>query len=552
MLFFLIFSLFCSTAYAVFIGPPSTSAGIIDRQIEREIDVQTLPTDKPAPLLIEEGEEPEYTLKTGSSIYIETIDFEGNTLFSSEELCELVSPYLQTPLSMQDIREITTLVQQKYAKEGYIFVRVFPPEQTIQNRTLKIRIIEATLGQIEVIGNCQYKTEFIKSYFTPLCCEPINVHSIIAQLLRLNEFPDLAVAGIYKKGEQPGTTDLTLRVSDQIPVHLNINTNNYGSSLTTTNRSGIRMDIGNCFFQGAQLSLAGVVGWPTNDLRFTSATYSIPVNALGTTIQATYLYSHFHVNAFNALDLKGTSQIGSLELNHAAYRTRDLKIDFYANFDYKYIQNFALDIVTANDQIRDFYSGAYFDWFDIAKGRNWGDIWVTAGIPNFLGGMKSVDSQCSRIGGGNRFFIVNLDYKRLQGITKKFYLLLNFSGQLTWYKLPIPQQIYIGGFDTVRGYPLAVGLGDNGYFANLESRILFDFMKWKDLFQLVFFVDHGGTLLNGGGEAQAHHVFLTSAGAGFRFTGKWLDVSFDAGFPITSNFKKETVIYYFRAIAHAF
>ena len=48
--------------------------------------------------------------------------------------------------------------------------------------------------------------------------------------------------------------------------------------------------------------------------------------------------------------------------------------------------------------------------FDCSHGRNIGDLFFSAGIPNFLGGLHAVDSECSREGAGGRFFILNLDY----------------------------------------------------------------------------------------------------------------------------------------------
>lgn len=61
---------------------------------------------------------------------------------------------------------------------------------------------------------------------------------------------------------------------------------------------------------------------------------------------------------------------------------------------------------------------------------------------------------------------------------------------------------------------------------------------WKDIFQLVGFVDHGGVYTNSSVPSEASPTYLTSAGAGIRFYGPWnFNVSFDAGFPLTDQDK---------------
>ena len=57
--------------------------------------------------------------------------------------------------------------------------------------------------------------------------------------------------------------------------------------------------------------------------------------------------------------------------------------------------------------------------------------------------------------------------------------------QYAFNKLPLPEQIYIGGIDNVRGYQLAAGIGDHGLFATIELRVPPPFLRahkipWTD------------------------------------------------------------------------
>ncbi len=542
-------------SYAVFIGPPNSNAGIVEKQLERDSSVKKIEPFRPIPLI--EVEVPEEQLDLGNeTVHLTSIQFVGNSIYSCECLQQLVDPYIHCELSMSDIRDIAQVIQQKYACDGYFLARVFPPEQEIADGTLCLQIVEGCLGDICVEGNCYYKTSFIRKYFKRLQGKPINYNTVVRELLLLNDNTDLDVAAVFRKGCELGTADLVLKVEDDNPIHLYANTNNYGTHITTLNRSGARLDWGNAVFQGDTLRVGGVLGWPAEDLQFINAVYNVPINTRGTSIDAGYVYTNFEVNRDTEFDLEGRSQVGTIAVNQALHRALYLNTDVYLAFDYTKIPNFSHGKTISDDKLRILYGGFSLDGMNGCV-RHLFETNLSVGIPDFLGGLHSVDSRCSRVGAGGQFVYLDLDWRRLQSLPGHCFLLTNVTAQATPYKLPIPEQIYIGGVDTVRGYPLAVGLGDNGYYINLEGRTPFPWLvcdkvpwmkrQWKDFLQLVFFVDHGGVFLNGGGEDQKHSIFLTSIGTGFRVYGPWgFDVSFDIGFPMTTDKKSSDNVFYFK------
>jgi hemolysin activation/secretion protein len=144
--------------------------------------------------------------------------------------------------------------------------------------------------------------------------------------------------------------------------------------------------------------------------------------------------------------------------------------------------------------------------------------------------------------------------------------------QYSFDKLPLPEQIYIGGVDTVRGYQLASGIGDHGFYANLELRVPPPFLRtrkipwtdttWGKFLQIVGFIDHGQTFEHGQNilreiglkknkkrKEHVHHdrAILTSAGAGLRLYGPWkFEWSLDVGYPLTGQHRSSDTIAYFR------
>lgn len=544
--------------HATFVAPPNTNAGIVERQIQDEYTEKEVKPVREVPLLEIDIPEERLQMGDGESVFIKTIDLEGNEVLSKKKIRKVIRPYEERDLSMGEIKELCKQLQDLYIENGYFLARVYPPPQEVKEGHLTLEVIEGKLGEVTVQGNKHYKESFIKSYFTKFEGKAINYDELLRALFLLNENTDLNAGAVFKKGSAVGTADLIIRVNDKWPFHLYVDENNYGAKQTTIWRTGAQLTYGNLFTSGDTLAITEVVGNPVSVINFTNASYTVPLNRIGTAMKLNYLYSNFDIEQFTSLHLRGLTQVGTLEFTQALSRTRKISTDLYLSFDFKQLHNYQQNKTSSYDKLRVFNLGYMVDYMDSLKGRNVGDVSISYGVPHFLGGLHTVDPLCSRDGAGGLFAILNVDYTRVQSLPKDCFLTLRVAGQATPYKLPTSMQLYIGGVDTVRGYPMAAALGDDGYYANLEFRAPLPYIRddyipfskskrWKDFFQLVAFVDNGAVALNGGGENQSHHIMMTGAGAGVRIYAPYrINVAFDVGFPLTDKMETHSPIFYFK------
>jgi hemolysin activation/secretion protein len=554
--YFLCCLLAFSLSASVFVPQPSSSAGVIEREIQKEYDAVEVSPEREVPDITIDLPTPELSLQDWQKIRVDKIQFVGNTVFSDEELQAAICSGLDNSLCMKDIRTICTKVRAKYLEEGYFLTRVYPPAQEINNHTLKLEIIEGKLGEITVIGNQYYSTSFIKKYFAPFQEGPLQYNAFMKALFLLNENSDVQAGAIFKKGTVVGTADVIIRITDKRPAHLYFNFNNYGSHFNSLYRTGSRIDYGNLFKYGDMLSLTGVVGSPVRILQFFNLDYQIPVwVAKGTKLHGSILLSKSQDPQRRPFKCEGSSEIGSIGVEQPIQRTRSLSTDLTVAFDIKTIKNFIDNSTATTDNLREFRCDFSIDYFDSLDGRNLAFLGFVQGIPHFLGASPSVSSHSSRLGGGGLFSILYLNYTRLQKLPQSIFLTINFNSQYSPYKLPLAEQFYIGGMGTVRGYPLAIGLGDFGYFLNLEATFppfgiedkKVPFMKktWREFFQWFLFIDNGQTYLNAKTPNEIRYVQLTSAGLGVRlFAPQNFDFYWDLAFPITPQERKHTVVNY--------
>ena len=113
-------------------------AGSLLQQIERERELML-------PKRVEPRKEPlPQDLKEipGLTVTAKAFRFNGNTLFSSEELAPLLVEFLNRPIGFSDLMRAADTIAEHYRKAGWV-VRVYLPKQDITQGVITIQIVEA-------------------------------------------------------------------------------------------------------------------------------------------------------------------------------------------------------------------------------------------------------------------------------------------------------------------------------------------------------------------------------------------------------------------------
>jgi hemolysin activation/secretion protein len=123
-------------------------------------------------------------------------------------------------------------------------------------------------------------------------------------------------------------------------------------------------------------------------------------------------------------------------------------------------------------------------------------------------------------------------------------LLLKGAGQFTNNTMPSSEQFQVGGYYTVRGYPVSELSGDSGYTLSAELYSPIGFIPrswriphikstWHDAISVLGFFDWGHASNNAPRTGEIKSETIYSAGAGLRFnlTGQAY-IAFDYGFAL--------------------
>jgi len=157
----------------------------------------------------------------------------GNTVLSPKSIATTLTNIdgdFGTNVSFDGIRTAVTELQGAYRERGYVTVSVGLPEQKLTNATVKVQVTEGRLAAINVTGNHYFSSNNVMRALPSLHTNLILNRLIFeSELNRANANQDRQIYPAIGPGPDPGTSELTLKVKDRLPLHAKIELNNESS-----------------------------------------------------------------------------------------------------------------------------------------------------------------------------------------------------------------------------------------------------------------------------------------------------------------------------------
>jgi hemolysin activation/secretion protein len=162
---------------------------------------------------------------------------EGSTLLPPDKINEVVGKFKGEGKTIKDVEQARLELEKAYQQLGYPTILVVVPEQTVEQGTIRMEVIEGRLSRVEVTENRYFSKANVQSKLPlakvgALLYEP----EFVKQLDAVNANPDLKVAPILKPGSEKGEVELELRVKDRLPLHAKVTADNKGPYTTPLHR----------------------------------------------------------------------------------------------------------------------------------------------------------------------------------------------------------------------------------------------------------------------------------------------------------------------------
>jgi hemolysin activation/secretion protein len=462
------------------------------------------------------------TAAAGAAFLVRTLSISGHTLFDTATLRALVSDSEGKELTLSQLDELAGRITDYYHKHGYPLARAIIPAQTISDGVVRMEIIEARYGKINLDNSSRVDDPLLAATLSPLQAgQMVEQSALDRALLLLSDVPGVAVTATLQPGEAVGTSDLLVATTPTAAVTGNVTLSNYGSSYTGYTRIGGTVNLINPLHHGDVLTLSGLSSG--SDLtNYARVAYESLLNGQGSRMGGAYSALRYVLGgSLSSLDGHGNAEVASLSLKHPLLRSR--KSNLYGQLEYDHLTlrdqydvgNIRIDrhlnnwtASLAGDIRDDFVSGAVASW----------NLAWTAGQLRFDDPTaQAIDAATARTEGG--FSKLNLNLARLQALSEKNALYLAFFAQWANTNLDSSQKMIAGGPYTVRAYALGAVSGDTGYLGTAEFRRALGTAlegRWEG----VLFVDSAHVTVNKSPwVSTTNSATLSGAGAGLNWAG---------------------------------
>ncbi len=436
-------------------------------------------------------------------VFVREFQFEGQTIFSPQELQALAEPYTNREVTTEDIERLRTAITLLYVQRGYVTSGAIIPDQAVTDAIIRFQIIEGALSDINIEGARWSWPSYYRRRIALSAGPPVNVYTLQERLQLLQQDPRVErLNAELRRGVAPGRNELNVRVTESRPLKAWLEFNNYQSPAVRAERWLGTLAHESLTGNGDRLQVTYGQSIPINNttgvLPLINVSYVLPITAYDTSLTVGYRRSDFEVvtEPFKTLGIEGHTEIFSVMLQQPVYRTLQHQVNLGIQGEYLYNKNLLLG------QPFDFFAGYHNGVANIAALRFLQD-WTYRTQDSIIGvrsrfsvGLDVLDATTNSgpVADGRYFSWVG----QLQGLHRfeqyaGTQLLSRLDLQLTNDRLFPLEQIPIGGRYSVRGYRELSLLRDNAFLFSIEPRL--PIARWlfgarEDLIQVAPFFDY--------------------------------------------------------------
>lgn len=467
-------------------------------------------------------------------IFVRAVIIEGNTAITSNQLHPLIQHLESNNNTLADLQRATQELTQYYHEQGYFLARAYLPKQQLDQDILTIKVIEGSLGGVNVQNHSNVPIAVIQNYLNQI---PLN-HALKEKtanrvLLLISDLAGIgATQASLEAGQQTGQTNLNLDLQGSKTYSGRVGLDNAGSTYTGQYRLSNYIETNSLFGYGEKLAAQLLLS--NHDLRSGSLSGQFPVFSHGLVLGVNAGRTEYDLGQqFTILDAHGTSENVGVNLSYPMIRSQTLNARIKLNLDYRQLEDEIAATETktnkSNQITRVTLSLDQRDTYGFGQSRgglNQLNFTVSTGKLDIeSASARRIDQLSAKTNGV--FQKYELSLSRQQILTERMRASLYGYGQLSSKNLDSSEKF---SFNAMRAYPSSEGLGDQGWGASVNV----DYQLYP-VVDLYLFNDLGKTYENKHPYLQEKNKrYLSSTGFGMRGAYKQFDYNATVGWHNTS------------------
>ena len=457
-------------------------------------------------------------------VVLKGIEFDGNTVFSDEELFALVKERVDKKTGVEELEAIRKTISQHYFDAQYVNSGAVIDEQDMSNGVLVVRIVEGRLDNINILNEGWLRSGYVTSRIHREVSDPLNLNDLKRGLEFVRRDERIRkINTALVPGDELGQSHLDMIVTENRVFDVGLGVSNRRPPSVGAEEAEVYFGTKNLTSLGDTLrgnytiSQEGMDEWDLGDAGNYSLFYSLPLTRWDTTLELGYNQSDYVIleEPFNTLDIESDTRMYSVALRQPIYRDLQHELSLTLKGEHRRSdvlvsgEPFSISPGSVNGQTRLSALRLSPEYVYRSQER------VIAARTTFSFGLDELDPILGP-GFDPEYFTWMSQASWVESVTDEDTLLVvKLFHQHTDDKVVSMEQFSLGGINTIRGYRENQLIRDNAFIISPELRIpVYKDRYGKAQVYLIPFFDYG-IGWNSNGPREREEIY--SAGLGVTY-----------------------------------
>ena len=471
---------------------PFTDTGSIYNQLKSNSDRKIQKKEHPK---YKATQEERILVHTSNVGVIKGFKVVGNDELTMQELKSVLDPYIGQELNKLDIHNAAAALTEYYQKKGFFTEETTLKPHSIKNGIVTLNVDERHLekGGISVTNSeKRVKSEKVLNLWNnTMKPGAMKQDEYERAMLLTNDFPGISAKADLYFGEEEGTDDLVITVTDEEVFNGNIDIDNFGSYYTGRTQLGTTLYWNSPTKNGEEIVARFITTGEYSNYGYIG--FALPVLSNGTRVGISFDYLYYELDHQKQNESgDGTAWNAKVYVKHPIVRSEDLTVEAELSYTYTAMKDndatSELDNSKVNKGIFKLSGNKSDDL--LLNGVTYFDVSMTFGDVK-LENKVHAELDALIVNTAGTYTKLNFSLSRLQNLVGDLSSKISVDGQWASGNLDTSEKYFLGGPYSMPGYPVGQVAGDNAAILYADLRYDFYKMPWGGDFQLKAFYSHG-------------------------------------------------------------
>jgi hemolysin activation/secretion protein len=404
---------------------------------------------------------------------LRSFEAHGATALTPQQINTLTEPYIGQPMADKELAALVAALRRRYEDMGVTLVSVGFPTQDVSAGSLRLDVVEPRLGRVAVPTGAgsplsEARVQGLLAFFCLKSGGLLNTQSLERVMFALNDMPGVQAKASLSPAGDEGVYNLSIQTQPRRWWDASVGLDNQGLGDVGRWRTTAMLRLNNPLGMGDNLDVQTMLS-TMGGVKVGRVAYELPVGYTPARISLAYAKVAYALGGqFQAYGAEGTARVLESNLSYPLMRSRNRTLmarlgaeskqlsDELNAFDTQTDKRILGAVAALTYESRDSFLGGGFN--GASAQLHWGHL-------------KFKQIGLADAGVAGRFGKAELQYSRLQGLSRTVSLYASVSQQLASRNLDSAEKMALGGPRGVRAYPVAEGASDEASLLNSELRL---------------------------------------------------------------------------------